>query len=45
MPPFEPGQFVCELASCRLLKNKFAFDRNHLLLTTKEFRSQEEPLS
>lgn len=46
LPPFEDGQFIAEISnSHNLLFNKFALVKNHVLLTTKNFESQETPLN
>lgn len=46
LPPFQPGLHICELGeSHRLLFNKYSIFKNHVLLVTKDFESQESRLN
>lgn len=46
LPPFQPGLHICELGEKhRLLFNKYSIYHNHVLLVTKEFEPQENPLT
>ena len=46
LPPFDEGQFICELGSGHnLLFNKYAVVKYHLLVVSKNFENQEEILN
>ena len=46
LPPFEDGQFIADLSNTHnLLFNKFALAKNHVLVTTKAFESQNSLLN
>ena len=46
LPPFEEGLYVCDLGDDhRLLFNKFAVVKMHMLVVTKDFQSQNDLLN
>lgn len=46
MPPFEPGAFIDELtATHSLIFNKFSVSDHHVIVITKDFEKQIDPLN
>jgi ATP adenylyltransferase len=44
-PPFEPGAFIDELTDTHsLIFNKFSVCNHHVIIITKEFKRQIDPL-
>src|SRR3990167_7395788 len=41
IPPFENGLFIADLEHHRIIANKFALVKYHILVTSKEFERQE----